>query len=144
MDILDYGQGIWAIDSGYERPNLAAIHFIEDSREIAIVDTAVNASLPRVLAALKIRGYGPQDVRYVMLTHIHLDHAGGAGLLMQSCPNATLTVHPRGARHMADPSKLWEATKAVYGAARAEAIYGEILPIAKDQIVETPHEARLQ
>ncbi len=97
-------------------PRLDAIHtMIENGSRAAFVDTGTNHSLPLVLEALKVKGLTPESVDYVMLTHIHLDHAGGASQMMKLFPNARLTVHPRGARHMADPSRLWHATVAVYG-----------------------------
>ena len=136
-DIIEYDAGISAVDSGYIRPMMAAIHLIREGDRAALVDTGTNASIPGVLRALAAYGLAPESVDYVMLTHIHLDHAGGAGGLMQVLPNAKLTVHPRGARHMADPSKLIEGTIAVYGPDQTRAMYGDILPIAKERIVET-------
>ncbi len=104
-DVTDYEFGISAIDSGYQRPQLGAIHLIVEGGRAAIVDTGVNSSVPRVLDALRVKGIAPAQVDYVILTHIHLDHAGGAGLLLSQLPNAMLTVHPRGARHIIDPGK---------------------------------------
>jgi glyoxylase-like metal-dependent hydrolase (beta-lactamase superfamily II) len=98
--VVEYERGISAIDSGYQRPQLDAIHLIVEAGRAAIVDTGVNSSVPRVMAALESKGIPPHAVDYVVLTHIHLDHAGGAGLLLSRLPNAMLTVHPRGARHM--------------------------------------------
>lgn len=135
---FDYSHGISAIDSGYLRPMLDAIHLVVQDGRAAIVDTGTNASVPRVLEALAARGVAPEQVDYVLLTHIHLDHAGGAGELMRRCPNATLTVHPRGARHMADPSRLVAGTVAVYGEAATRAMYGDILPVPRERIRETP------
>lgn len=135
--------GILAVDSGYCRPGLAAIHLIIHEGHAAIVDTGTNASAPRVLAALAAAGIAPDQVLWVLLTHIHLDHAGGAGSLMCAFPNAKLVVHPRGARHMADPSRLWEATAAVYGAERAFALYGRLAPISPERIVEARDGAEL-
>src|SRR5882672_6557929 len=105
-DVIDYESGISAIDSGYQRPRLDAIHLINEGGRAAIVDTGVNSSVPRVLDALRVKGIAPEQVDYVILTHIHLDHAGGAGLLLAQLPNAMLTVHPRGARHIINPAKL--------------------------------------
>jgi len=135
---IDYTCGITAIDSGYIRPMLDAIHIVVEAGRAAIVDTGTNASAPAVLEALAARGVPPERVEYVLLTHIHLDHAGGAGELMRRCPNATLTVHPRGARHMADPSRLVAGTVAVYGEAETRAMYGDVLPVPKERILETP------
>lgn len=128
--------GILAVDSGYCRPGLAAIHLIIHQGRAAVVDTGTNASAPQVLAALAAAGVAPEQVLWVILTHIHLDHAGGAGSLMCAFPNAKLVVHPRGVRHMIDPAKLWEGTSAVYGAERAFALYGRLAPIEAERIVE--------
>ncbi len=136
--IFDYEHGISAIDSGFGRPQLAAIHLIAEGDRAALVDTGTNASLPIVLDALRAKGLSPEQIDYVILTHIHLDHAGGAGALMRALPNARLAVHPRGARHMADPARLVAGTVAVYGEAEARRMYGEILPVAAERILETP------
>ena len=94
FDWRDYGNGIIAFDAGYVRPILAAIHMIVDDGRVAFVDTGSNDSLPNALAALDKLGLGREAVDYVILTHIHLDHAGGAGSLMREFPNAKLVVHP--------------------------------------------------
>jgi hydroxyacylglutathione hydrolase len=140
---LQYAHGIAAVDSGYLRPMLDAVHIVVEDGRAAIVDTGTNASVPAVLDALSARGVPPERVEYVLLTHIHLDHAGGAGELMRRCPNATLTVHPRGARHMADPSRLVAGTVAVYGAAETHALYGEVVPVSAARMVETPDGASI-
>ncbi|MBS3916660.1 MAG: MBL fold metallo-hydrolase [Sulfuritalea sp.] len=136
--ITDYENGISAIDSGFGRPQLAAIHLIVEADRAALIDTGTNASLPIVLDALRYKGLSPEQVDYVILTHIHLDHAGGAGALMRALPKARLTVHPRGARHMVDPSRLVAGTIAVYGERQARQMYGNILPIPAERILETP------
>jgi len=141
--ITDYEFGISAIDSGYLRPQLDAIHLIVEGGRAAIVDTGVNSSVPLVLDALHSKGLRPEQVDYVFLTHIHLDHAGGAGLLLSKLPNAKLTVHPRGTRHLIDPSKLIEGTIAVYGAEHMHSLYGEIMPVPADRIIETAHESTI-
>jgi glyoxylase-like metal-dependent hydrolase (beta-lactamase superfamily II) len=74
----------------------------------------------------------------VILTHVHLDHAGGAGLLMQQLPNAKLVVHPRGARHMIDPSALIAGATAVYGAEEIARSYGTLVPVPAERVVEAP------
>lgn len=137
--VTDYDFGISAIDSGYLRPRLDAIHLIVEGGRAAIVDTGVNSSVPRVLQALRDKGLTPRQVDYVILTHIHLDHAGGAGLLLSQLPNAQLTVHPRGARHIVDPTQLIASTRAVYGAEGMERTYGRIKPVPRERVTETPH-----
>ena len=136
FDWRDYNNGIIAFDAGYVRPLLAAIHLIVDNGRAAFVDTGSNDALPNALAALEKAGLTPEAVDYVILTHIHLDHAGGAGALMRACPNAKLVVHPRGSRHMAEPSKLVAGVTAVYGKEYVDKVYGEILPIPAERIVD--------
>lgn len=135
---IDYEHGISAIDSGFERPLLDAVHLVVEGDRAALVDTASNTSLPRVLSALAAKGLSPGQVDWVLLTHVHLDHAGGAGLYLRHFPNARLTVHPRGARHMIDPTRLVAGTVEVYGADEAERMYGEIVPAPAERVVETP------
>jgi glyoxylase-like metal-dependent hydrolase (beta-lactamase superfamily II) len=137
MNLIDYHNGIHAFDAGYMRPMLASIHLIVDTGRAAFVDTGHNDSLPRSLEALAALGLAPEAVDYVILTHIHLDHAGGAGAMMRVFPNAKLVVHPRGARHMVDPGKLWAATEEVYGRDNARALYGEIVPVPAERVIET-------
>lgn len=136
FDWRDYKNGIFAFDAGYVRPLLAAIHLVVENGRAAFIDTGSNDALPNALAALERIGLQPRDVDYVILTHIHLDHAGGAGSMMRAFPNAKLVVHPRGARHMAEPSKLVAGVCAVYGAEYVERVYGEILPVAGERIIE--------
>lgn len=142
--VFDYGQGIFAVDSVYDRPMQTAIHLIVEGGRAAVVDTGTAHAVPRVLAALESVGVAPWQVDYVILTHVHLDHAGGAGQLMARLPNACLTVHPRGARHMEDPSRLMTATAAIYGEQATRSTYGEVLPVAQDRVLETAEGASLQ
>jgi glyoxylase-like metal-dependent hydrolase (beta-lactamase superfamily II) len=137
ITLLDFHNGIHAFDAGYVRHQLAAIHLIVDNGRAAFVDTGSNSSLPNALDALQQLGLTPASVDYVLLTHIHLDHAGGAGAMMAAFPNAKLVVHPRGARHMIDPTKLMAATEQVYGRERARDLYGELLPIPALRVIET-------
>ncbi len=134
--VTAHPDGILAVDSGYARAGIAAIHLVIHQGKAAVIDTGTNASVPRVLSALVAAGIAPEDVAWVMLTHIHLDHAGGAGSLMCAFPNARLLVHPRGVRHMTDPQRLWDATATVYGAEKAFELYGRLVPVAAERIVE--------
>lgn len=135
LELLRYDHGIYALDSGYIRPQLAAIHLIVENDQVMLIDTASFASLPRVLEALQVLGLTPANVAYVFLTHVHLDHAGGAGVMMQRFPEARLVVHPRGVAHMADPAKLFAAVGAVYGQEEAHRLYGDPIPVAADRII---------
>src|SRR5206468_1273844 len=110
-----FDNGIFAVETRYLRPGLDASHLIVDSGRAAFVDTGAASSIPHLLAALERLDIGRDQVDYVLLTHIHLDHAGGAGQLMQALPNARAVIHPRGARHMIDPAKLIAGSQKVYG-----------------------------
>lgn len=140
----DFGHGISALDAGYQRPGMAAVHLIVEGNRAAIVDPCTNFAVPAILGALDARGLSPADVEYVLLTHIHLDHAGGAGSLVRHLPRARVVVHPRGARHMADPSRLVAGSIAVYGEAAFHRLYGEILPVPADRIVEAADQFSLE
>ncbi len=142
-DIIDYEYGISAVDSGYLRPRLDAIHLLVENGRAAVIDCGVNSSVPHILHALQTKGLRATDVDYLILTHVHLDHAGGAGLLMSQLPNARLTVHPRGARHIIDPVKLIEGTIAVYGEKHTRELYGEIRPVDAARVIETSHESTI-
>ena len=133
---LDYGQGIHVLDTGYLRPGLAAVHLIIEAGRVALVDTGTRHGVPVLLHGLQALGLGPEAVDYILLTHVHLDHAGAAGALMACCPNARLVVHPRGAPHMVDPTRLVAGASAVYGAETFRALYGEILPVAAERVIE--------
>src|SRR6266513_890923 len=135
--------GVCAVDAEYLYPGHAAAHIIEDGGRAAFVDVGTNASVPYLLAALAELGIARAAVDYVLLTHVHLDHAGGAGRLMQELPNAVAVLHPRGAPHMIDPSRLIEGSRAVYGE-RLEQLYGQLLPIpaARVRVVEDGERVR--
>ena len=128
--------GIVAVDTEYERPLQDASHLIVESGRAAFVDTGVNSSVPLLLDALEQQDLDPGDVDYLFLTHVHLDHAGGAGLLMQQLPNARCVIHPRGARHMIDPTKLIAGTELVYGKDKMREVYGTIVPIDASRVIE--------
>jgi len=131
---VDYESGITAIDTEYVRPMLDASHLIVHRGKAAFVDTGTTHSVPGLLKAMAARGVSPQQVEFVFLTHVHLDHAGGAGALMQALPKATAVVHPRGARHLAQPDRLIAGTRAVYGDEAFERMYGDIVPIPEARL----------
>ena len=125
--------GIHVIDTGFQRPLFDAAYLIVENGRAAFIDTGTNFAVPRLLAALDDLGLSRDAVDYVIPTHVHLDHAGGAGLLMQSLPRATLLVHARGARHMIDPSALVQGALAVYGQAEMDREYGSLVPVPPER-----------
>ncbi|GAB3038277.1 MULTISPECIES: MBL fold metallo-hydrolase [Oleiagrimonas] len=128
--------GIHTIDTGFHRPRFDAAYLLVENDRGAFIDCGTNHSVPRMLDALDRAGLQPEQVDWLILTHVHLDHAGGAGELMAKLPNAKLVVHPRGARHMIDPSKLWAGASAVYGEAVMERDYGRLRPVPAERVVE--------
>ena len=133
--ISSFEQNIFCFDANYFRKNFAAIHFVNQNNKILIVDTATNHSAKRFLKTLQNMSISPESVEWIVLTHVHLDHAGGAGLLMKMCPNAQLAVHPRGVRHMVNPEKLWASVISVYGEKEAENQYGQLIPVDENRVV---------
>lgn len=129
--------GVTVIDTGFTRPRFDASYLLVEAGRAAFVDTGPNSALPRLLAALEAQGLGRDAVDWVIPTHVHLDHAGGAGALMQQLPNAKLVIHPRGARHMIDPSALMNGVRAVYGRETADRDYGELQPVPEPRVLTT-------
>jgi len=127
---------IYTIDALYYQPELASIHLVRSGDRLCIIDTGTQYSVPQIQDAIKNLGLSFDHVDYIILTHIHLDHAGGASALMKLCSNAELVVHPKGARHMIDPSKLIAGASAVYGNAEFERLYGNINPIDAARVME--------
>ena len=129
-------QQISCIDTGYQRAGLAACYLIESAGEAAFVDTGTVHTVPRLMQLLESKGLDPTQVKYVIPTHVHLDHAGGAGELMQRLPQAQRVVHPFGARHLIDPAKLNAGATAVYGEDLFQQLFGKLVPIANERVVE--------
>ncbi|MBU0600965.1 MAG: MBL fold metallo-hydrolase [Gammaproteobacteria bacterium] len=135
--MIDYEHGISAIDADLIRHGMASIHLLRAGDQAALVDCGTGHSLGNIRAALDCKGIAPGQLRYIILTHVHLDHASGAGAAMRAFPDARLVVHPRGARHMIDPSKLIAGATEVYGEQAMADMYGDILPVAADRVIET-------
>jgi glyoxylase-like metal-dependent hydrolase (beta-lactamase superfamily II) len=131
----DLGHGLYAIDTGFHRARFDAAYLLVGDGRAAFVDTGTNFAVPRLLGTLDALGIPARAVEAVIPTHVHLDHAGGVGTLMQALPEARLWVHPRGARHMVDPSKLYAGALAVYGAEAMARDYGELVPVHAERVL---------
>lgn len=129
--------GVHAIDTGFHRPRFDAAYLIVERGRAAFVDTGTNFAVPRLLGALQALGLAPDAVDWVIPTHVHLDHAGGVGTLMQQLPTARLLVHPRGARHLIDPRALYAGALAVYGAEEMERSYGRLVGVPAERVVSS-------
>lgn len=131
----DLGEGIYCIDTDLYRPQMAACYLIREKDTVAFVDTGTYHTIPLLMEVLDELGLGAEHVHYVIPTHVHLDHAGGAGELMTRCPNATLIVHPKGASHMIDPSKLQAGATAVYGEEGFAKDYGKLVAVPEQRVI---------
>lgn len=127
---------ILLIDTELMRPHHAASYLLVEKGAAAFIEAGTARSVPNLLAALTESGVDRSDVRYVIVTHVHLDHAGGAGALLAHLPNAKLVVHPRGARHMIDPTKLIAGAMQVYGPEAFAAHYDTLVPVPAARILE--------
>jgi glyoxylase-like metal-dependent hydrolase (beta-lactamase superfamily II) len=134
----DLGFGVHCIDTLQMRPGLACCYLVQRGADCAFIECGTTPGVPRLLDLLAARGIARERIRYVIPTHVHLDHAGGAGALMRALPAATLVAHPRAARHLVDPTKLIEGATAVYGREEVQRMYGEIVPVpeARTRIVQ--------
>ena len=129
--------GVHAVDTGFCRPGFDAAFLLVENGRAAFIDTGPNPGVPRLLGALDALGIAREAVDYVIPTHVHLDHAGGAGALMRELPRATLVVHHRGARHLIDPAALAAGARAIYGDEEFERSYGEIVPVDPARVLTT-------
>ena len=134
----DLDHGISLIDAEYLYPGVVAVYLLQQDDQLAIIETGTANSAPSILAVIENLGFSTNNVSYIIPTHVHLDHAGGAGELMQHCQNAHLVIHPYGARHMIDPSKLIAGTIAVYGEEKFRQLYGDLKPIETSRVIEAP------
>ncbi len=131
---IDLGNRIHLIDGfdlGWE--SRTGTYVIREEM-LTLVETSASPSIPYVLQGLADLGIKPEDVRYIIVTHIHLDHSGGAGLLLQHCPNAQVVVHPKGARHLMNPERLIESAKMVYGE-QFDSLFAPILPVPEEKVI---------
>lgn len=132
----DLGQGITCIDANYSSHGLACFYLLEHQGACAIIETGTAHSIANLQQCMADKKLDPSSVKYVIPTHVHLDHAGGAGAMMALFPEATLVVHPKGARHLIDPSRLIASSIAVYGERAYTALYGELIPVESGRVRE--------
>ncbi|MDX9975708.1 MAG: MBL fold metallo-hydrolase, partial [FCB group bacterium] len=122
------------VDPNYIHPGRAAVYLINADGPAAFVDASTPRSLAILLRALEERGLRPEQVEYVVVTHVHLDHSAGTAALLGACPNAVALVHPRGARHLAAPARLVESAKRVYGEEVFDSLYGAVEAVAAERV----------
>ena len=123
------------IDCHYAgREEVAAAFLLREGQRAAFIETNTSLATPRLLAALDGAGLCPGQVEWIIITHVHLDHAAGAASLLEACPNATLLAHPRAVPHVVDPARLIASAVSIYGQEAFEALYGEVLPVPAGRV----------
>jgi glyoxylase-like metal-dependent hydrolase (beta-lactamase superfamily II) len=122
------------------RPGITTAYLVDGPRP-ALVDPGARTTAAVVRAALASRGMGPDDLAWIVPTHVHLDHCGATGILAHAFPRATVVVHERGARHLAEPGRLLAGSVAVYR--HRWSIYGGIDPTPAERIVAAPDGHRI-
>lgn len=133
METLKFDD-IYAIDTYYYKEGLACCYLIKENQKGIIIETNTNYAVPYILQELENQNLSPEDIQYIIITHVHLDHAGGAGFLMQKCKNAQLLAHPNAAKHIIDPSRLVASSIQVYGEENFKKLYGNIIPVPKEKV----------
>jgi len=129
------GHGIYCVDARYIQHGIACCYLMVEGDQVAIIETGTAHTAEGIAEALAELELPKEAVRYIIPTHVHLDHAGGAGLLMQQYPEAQMLIHPRGARHMVNPTQLMAGSKAVYGEEKFQQFYGELIPVPKERVI---------
>jgi glyoxylase-like metal-dependent hydrolase (beta-lactamase superfamily II) len=132
------------IDCDYVYPQAAAAYLMIEGDRAAFIENNTAHAVPRLLATLAEYGLRPEQVKYAIITHVHLDHAGGTSALLQACPNATVLAHPKAARHVIHPERLVESSRAVYGAELFEKLYGEIRGVPEERVRTMADEEELR
>ncbi|MBN2239833.1 MAG: MBL fold metallo-hydrolase [Dehalococcoidales bacterium] len=142
-DITEVSRNIFMIDNRlFSIPRWGSVYLINETKKV-LIECGPATSIPAVLEGIQQLGVGPGEIDYLIVTHIHLDHAGGAGTLMKHLPHARVIVHPKGARHLADPTRLVEGATAARGAEVIE-MHGEVLPVDADRIMTVDDGETLQ
>ncbi|QRG65854.1 MBL fold metallo-hydrolase [Brevibacillus choshinensis] len=131
---LDLGNRIHLIDGHDMGWKERTGTYVIQERELTLVETGPSVSVPYIREGLAKLGYTTEQVKYIIVTHIHLDHAGGAGLFLRDCPNAAIVVHPKGARHLVDPSRLIDGARAVYGE-QFDSLFEPIVPVPQNRLI---------
>jgi glyoxylase-like metal-dependent hydrolase (beta-lactamase superfamily II) len=132
--VFEVAPGITAIDTFYGGRERYTAAYLLEADEPAIVETGPTTSVEPVVAGLERLGVAPEDLAHIVVTHIHLDHAGGVGILSERFPRATVWVHERGAPHLVDPTKLVASATMIYGEDGMARLFGEVRPVAAERV----------
>jgi glyoxylase-like metal-dependent hydrolase (beta-lactamase superfamily II) len=131
---VELGPGITQLDTLLGGREQMTAGFLVHGDQPALIETGSQSSTEAVLNALQAQGLDAPDLRWIVVTHIHLDHAGAVGDLALAFPRATVVVHEKGARHLVDPTRLVDSAARVYGPL-LDGLYGRMLPVESDRVV---------
>ena len=138
---MHVNDSIEAIDCHYGGPEKTAAYLMVERGRACFVDNNTNSAVPRLLEALERRGIAREAVDYAIITHVHLDHAGGTAALLEACPNAKVLAHPKATRHLISPERLIAGSKAGYGEEQFHFLYGEIRPVPEERVISVEDNA---
>lgn len=136
--------GVWTIDLGFQgRRGVVAAYLLAGDDELALIETGPSSTLPALFAGIRAAGFHPDQLTHLLVTHIHLDHAGATGSLTREFPAPKVYVHPVGAPHLIDPSKLIASATRIYGD-QMDPLWGEFAPIPAERVVPLGDEQELR
>ena len=128
-------EGLWQIDLGFQgTPEVIAAYLLAGNGELALIETGPSSTLGALRAGIGAAGFAVADLTAILVTHIHLDHSGAAGVLLDEAPGARVFVHPVGAPHLIDPARLVNSAGRIYGE-KMESLWGEVRGIAQERVV---------
>ncbi len=127
-------ESIRTIDCNYLYPQHTASYLMIEGGDAAFFETNTVHAVPKLLSTLKENNLKPKQVKYIVVTHVHLDHSGGASLLAKMCPNATILAHEKAAKHIIDPKNLVKGAISIYGEAKFKRLYGKITGIEAERV----------
>jgi len=134
MDAIKSNYDIHVIDCHYLQPGVAASFLMVEKDEALFIENNTANAHRILMDALESKNVKPENVKYIIVSHVHLDHAGGTSALIHACPNATVLAHPRAVPHIVNPEKLIAGAKAVYGEEGVKSLYGEIDPVDESRV----------
>ena len=138
MSVISLGENIYQVDVCDQGVTERTSCYIILAEKVTIIETGATPGIGRLVEATKSLGVSPEQLAYIIVSHIHLDHSGGTGALLREFPNAQVLVHPRGAKHLIEPSRLINAARQLYGAS-FDVLFGEIYPVP-EELVHTPED----
>jgi glyoxylase-like metal-dependent hydrolase (beta-lactamase superfamily II) len=133
MPIVEEAPGVLRIDHGWSGPGFIASYLLVGGERPALIEAGPASTTGVLLDGIREAGIDPASLGDILLTHIHLDHAAGAGALARLAPHARIHVHPRGASHLVDPSRLLASAARLYGELM-DALWGTVLPVPPDRV----------